>query len=107
MELRPHILKYQKTTEGHEDADGNYTPGLPEYVGEIPCRAVKNNRAAEVKFTDGEVYVYDYAVYVDLGLREFKANDSIQVFDGDGRKIIESKIHGEPYNKQLHVKFWV
>lgn len=108
MDFRPHILKYQVSTPGHEDEDGNYIPGKVEFEGEISCRAVQNSKANEIAFEDGKTYKYAYTIYVDLGIREFHSGELIQVFDKEtGRKILEMPIHGEPNITQLHIKMYV
>lgn len=107
IDLRPHILKYQVSTEGYEDENGNYTPGKVEFVGDMPCRAVKNEKEAKIDFKDGDFFVPSFTIYLDLGEREFKAGETIQVFDRSGRKLLEKPIHGEPYVKQLHIKLYV
>ena len=107
MDFRPHILKYQEITGGYEDEKGNYIPGTSEFVGEIPCRAVQNSKAAEIAFADGTTFVYAFTVYMDSDVREFHAGDMIQVWDSSGRMIFEKPIHGEPYHKQLHTKIYV
>ena len=113
--FRPHTLRYQSITGGSENADGSYTPGASEFIGEIPCRAVLNGRAAEVMFEDGHVFRYAYVVYLDLtdyaSLEEsgkiLKSGDVVQVLDGEGRKVLELPMHGNPHIKQLHVKLYV
>ena len=107
MDFRPHILKYQVITGGYEDANGNYFPGTSEFTGEIPCHAVLNNKAAVVAFADGTTFVYAFTVYVDSDVRDFHSGDLIQVRDSDGRLLFEKPIHGNPYHKQLHTKFYV
>lgn len=110
LDLRPHILKYQVTTGGGEDEDGNVIPPSSDFVGEIPCRAVLNGQASEVPFDDGSTFVYSHTIYLDLStleIREFKANDLVQVWDKRGKKILEKPIHGDPYIKQLHIKLFV
>ena len=107
LRLRPQILKYQVITGGYEDGKGNYIPGTSEFTGEIPCRAVPNSRAAEIAFEDGRTFVYAFTVYIDSDERDFKAGDFIQVWDSDGRKILEKPVHGSPYHKQLHTKIYV
>jgi hypothetical protein len=105
---RPHILKKQVITEGYEDENGNYIPGTSEFTGEIPCRAVPNGKAAEIRFEDGEVYRYAYTIYLDLCYADLlKSDDVVQVFDKKGRKLLEMPVHGEPYVKQLHIKAYV
>ncbi|GEM_PF-5054541 len=108
MEFRPHILKYQERTPGYDDEDGNYISGTSEFVGEIPCRAVPNGKAEERRFEDGKVYQYAYTIYLDLCYAELLENNYVvQVWDKQGRKILEMPIHGEPYIKQCHVKVYV
>jgi hypothetical protein len=109
---RPHILRKQVIVKGYEDEDGNYIPdyipGYPQFAGEIPCRAVPNGKASEIRFEDGEVYRYAYTIYFDLCYADLlKSDDVVQVLDNRGRKILEMPIHGEPYIKQLHVKVYV
>ncbi|MDR1161267.1 MAG: hypothetical protein LBK45_02910 [Tannerellaceae bacterium] len=105
---RPHILKKQAIVEGHEDADGNYIPGESQFIEEIPCRAVPNGKAAEIRFEDGEVYRHAYTIYLDLHYADLlKSNDVVRVVDHKGEKMLEMPVHGEPYVKQLHVKVYV
>lgn len=107
MTNRPHILKYQITTESRRDENGILTPGTSSFVGEIPCRAVPNGRASAITFEDGRSFVYSHTIYLDLGVREFSAGETVQVSDDKGRIILEKPIHGAPHHKQWHTKLFV
>jgi hypothetical protein len=107
IDFRPHILKYQVLTEGHEDERGIWHQGTSVFQGEIPCRAVANTKGNMIKFDDGTAFVYSFTIYVDTDLIELNESQLIQVFDKAGRLMFESQIYGKPVYKQLHTKIYV
>lgn len=88
--FRPRILQYQVIIEGYEDYLGDYHPGTSFFEGSIPCRYELNNKANQMTFEDGKVYVYQYVVYLNQNCREFKIGDVIRLLN-NGCVIAENR----------------
>lgn len=103
--FRPHILQYQVIIEGYEDYLGDYHPSTSFFEGSIPCRYELNNKANQMTFEDGKVYVYQYVVYLNQNCREFKIGDVIRLLN-NGCVIAEKQVQGF-HRGQLNAKLWL
>lgn len=106
LQLKPHTLEYQVTSQGYEDANGDYHKGESYWQGEIPCDAVPaSGKSNEVQFEDGSVHKYSYTIYLNNDVRDFCVGEKVRVtlYGGVKRVFTVKGFH----RYQLQSKLWV
>lgn len=105
LNLKPHVLEYELTTDGYEDSNGDYHEGQTQWIGPIECDAVPSGSSNKIEFEDGSVHVYSYTIYLKNNVREFSIGERVRVTLYGGKKRVFSVKGFHRY--QLQAKLWV
>lgn len=105
IDFKPCRLSYLVASDGREDDNGDYLPGEESWEGDIECGMVPAGKANEIKFDDGTVKVYSYAVTLPSDCREFDVGERVRILMLGGQ-YREFEVKGF-HRYQLQCKMWV
>lgn len=106
----PHILKYVPSAEeAEQDENGNWITPNPDNGStaeiEIECRAEANDKGRKIAGVDGDMFEFQFVVYLKKSVTPISVNQTIEVYDAG---ILIAKANVARFHKgQLNARLWV
>lgn len=106
LDMHPHTLYRELRRPGHDDENGDYTPGPATWQRVEQCDAVPSGKEETAQYDDGTTGRYSYTVYLSALCPTLKPGDRVAIRFFSGREMREFTVLGfQRYQHQS--KLWV